>query len=65
MGLGPDDIEWFIEQETVSLSEMMLTLRSLSENVAKLASEVKTMKWLFPTLWGFGIALIAILVATK
>jgi len=49
----------------MALSEMLTTLRSLSQNVAALASEVGTLKTWLPILITVGIATIGIIVALK
>jgi len=63
--LGSEEIEFIMESEGMALSEMLTTMRSLSENVGKLASEVKMIKWLVPIIVGFGITAISIIVALK
>ncbi len=63
--LGPDDIEAVAETEGMAFSEVITTLRSVSQNVAALASEVNTLRWVIPTIVGLGIAIIAILIAFK
>lgn len=63
--LGAEEIEFIIESEGMALSEVLTTMRSLSENVGKLASEVKMIKWLVPIIVGFGITVIGIIVALK
>ena len=63
--LGAEEIEFIIESERMALSEVFTTMRSLSENVGKLASEVKSIKWLVPIIVGFGIAVISLIAALK
>ena len=70
--LGPDEIEFITESEGMALSEVLTTLRSLSENVGTLAadvtqltSEFKTFKWAIPMIVATGIAVIGIIVAIK
>ncbi|KPK91425.1 hypothetical protein AMJ80_07320, partial [bacterium SM23_31] len=63
--LGAEEIEFIIESEGMALSEVLTTMRSLSENVGKLASEVKMIKWLVPIIVGFGIAVISLIAALK
>lgn len=65
LALGPEEIEAVTETEGMALSEVISTLRSLSINVAKLASEVNTLRWTIPTIVGLGIAIIAALIAFK
>jgi len=63
--LGAEEIEFIIESERMALSEVFTTMRSLSENVGKLASEVKSIKWLISIIVGFGIAVISLIAALK
>ena len=49
----------------MAFSEVITTLRSLSQNVGALASEVNTLRWVIPTIVGVGIAAIAALIAFK
>lgn len=60
--IGPQDIEMVVETESLSYSEMLTTLSSLSQNVGKLASDVRTLKWTIPLIVIFGITVIAIIV---
>ena len=61
LDLGPEDIEAIIESEGMALSEMLTTLRSLSANVGMLTKEVRILEYAI----GFGITVIAVLVALK
>jgi len=63
--LGPEEIESITETEGMALSEVIGTLRSLSQNVGALASEVRVLKWAVPLIVTVGIAIIGILVALK
>jgi len=63
--LGPEEIEVIAEREGMALSEVMTTLQSLSKNVAALASEMSTFKWVVPLIVTIGIAVIAMIVALK
>jgi dCTP deaminase len=63
--LGPDEIEAVTEAEGMAFSEVITTLRSVSDNVGKLASEVNTLRWMIPLIVAFGIGVIAVLVAFK
>jgi dCTP deaminase len=63
--LGPEEIEAIAESEGMALSEVLTTLRSLTKNVGELTSEFKALKTWLPVMIGFGIAVIAILVAIK
>jgi len=55
--LEGEDIAYITETEAMSLSEMLVALRSLSQNVASLAGEMKFLKWVVPVMLG-AIALI-------
>jgi dCTP deaminase len=65
LALGPEEIEAIAESEGLAFSEVITTLRSLSQNVAALTNQVKTFKWMIPAILGFGIAVIASIVALK
>lgn len=58
-GLRPSDIALVAEQKGMALSEMMGMLGSLSKNVHTLATEVKSLKWIF----GLGLAALGVLIA--
>jgi hypothetical protein len=59
MELGIEEIEAITESEGMALSEMLTTMRSLSQNVGTLSSDMKAMKWVL----GIGIGFIALCVA--
>lgn len=63
--LRPEDIEFITETEGMALSEVLTTLRSLSENVGTLTSEVRTMKWIIPLIVAIGLAAISIIVGLQ
>ncbi|MGH9394332.1 MAG: hypothetical protein ACRD01_14695, partial [Terriglobales bacterium] len=63
--LGPEEIEAVTETKGMAFPEIITTLRSLSQNVASLASEVNTLRWTIPTIVGLGIAIIGVLVFFK
>jgi dCTP deaminase len=63
--LGPEEIESISENEGMAFSEVLTTLRSLSQNVAALASEVKVLKVWIPVMLTIGIAVIGIIVTLK
>lgn len=63
--LGPEEIEAITEAEGLAMSEVITTLRSLSSNVAALASEVNTMRWLIPAILVVGLAGITALLLFK
>ncbi len=63
--LGADEIEFITEHEGMALSEVITMLRSLSQNVGTLTTEVRTLKWLIPIILAVGIFVIGILVRLK
>ena len=63
--LGAEEIEAIAESEGMALSEVLTTLRTLTKNVGELTSEFRTLKTWLPVMIGFGIAVIAIIVALK
>lgn len=65
LALGPEEIESITENEGMALSEVLTTLRSLSQNVGALTSEMKTFRWLIPAMIAFGIAVVGIIVSLK
>lgn len=65
MDLGPEEIEFITETEGMALSEVLTTLRSLSQNVAMLSSEVRTLRWAIPVITALGFAITAVIVAIK
>jgi dCTP deaminase len=70
--LGPEEIEFITETDGMALSEVLTTLRSLSENVGTLSKdmgvisrEFKNLQWITPCVVSIGLAIIAIIVAFK
>ncbi len=70
--LGPEEIEFITESEGMALSEVMTTLRSLSQNVgtlatdiAQLTAEVRAFKWNVPIIIALGLGIIGAIVALK
>jgi dCTP deaminase len=61
--LGAEEIEFITEQEGLALSEMLTMLRSLSENVGNLTSQMKMLQWMIPLIVTVGIAVISIVVS--
>jgi dCTP deaminase len=64
-GLGPEEIAAITEGQGVAFSEIITTLRSLSQNVASLSSHVRIMEWSIPVVLVIGMGVIATLVAIK
>ncbi len=64
-GLGPEEIAAIAEGGGIAFSEIIMMLRSLSQNVGSLSSHVRIMEWSIPTLLVIGIGVIAVLVAIK
>jgi dCTP deaminase len=72
VSLGPDEIESITESEGMALSEMLTSLRVLTQNVGTLASDVttlttemKSLKFWVPFIVTIGFAILSILVAFK
>ncbi len=63
--LGAEEIEFITESEGMALSEVLTTLRSLSQNVAALTSQMKILQWAIPIIVGVGMAVVAAIVAIK
>ena len=77
--LGPEEIEFITESEGMALSEVLTTLRSLSQNLSTLTldvsqltiefrgikSEFRGIKWTVPLIVTIGIAVIAVIVSIK
>lgn len=61
MDLGAEEIEVITENEGMAFSEVITTLRSVSENVGKLSERVQMLMWGI----GIGVAIIAIIIAVK
>lgn len=69
---GPEEMEAVTEGTGMALSEVLTTLRSVSENVASLATsvstlggEMKTLRWMLPLIVTLGLAIIGIIVAIR
>lgn len=65
MELGAEEIEAITENEGMALSEIITTLRSLSENVGSMSQEIKNLKWTIPIIVSIGLVLIGIIVHLK
>ena len=66
--LRPEDIEMIVETESMSISEILTTLNSLSKNVGSLATDVKILTSNMKSFrWtvGIGIAVVGIIVAAS
>jgi len=63
--LRPADIAFIAEGEGLALSEVLTTLRSLSENVGVLSKDLTTLKWVIPLIVGVGMAIVGIIVGLK
>ena len=61
--LGAEEIEFIAESEGMALSEVLTTLRSLSQNVGALSTEVRSVKWSIPIILAVGLAVIGTIVA--
>jgi dCTP deaminase len=65
MELGAEEIEFITETEGMALSEMLTTLRSLTQNVGALTTQIKTLEWSIPLIVVVGITIIGIIVMFK
>jgi dCTP deaminase len=63
--LGADDIKSVTEAEGMALSEMLTTLRSLTQNVAAMAKEMRMLEIILPAVMLVGITIIGIIVGMK
>lgn len=63
--IGPEELEFIAESEGMALSDMMNTLRSLSDNVGTLTAQLKVLYWAVPLIMMFGILIISIIVGLK
>jgi dUTPase len=60
--LGPEEIEAIAETEGMAFSEVITTLRSLSQNVAVLSADFKTLKFWVPVMIAIGFGVLTIVV---
>lgn len=72
LDIGPEEIEFITESEGMALSEVLITLRSLSHNVGTLSTDVATLmtefrmyKWAIPIVVALGMASMSLIVAIK
>jgi dCTP deaminase len=65
MDLGAEEIEFITETEGMALSEVITTLRSLSDNVGSISREIKHLQWTIPIIVSIGIVVIGIIVHLK
>ena len=72
VNLGPEEIRFITESESMSLSEVLTTLRCLSDNVGELSkdllvltTEFRKYKWVVPLIVAIGITVIGIIVGLK
>ena len=57
--MGPEDIEQITDNNTFALSEVMITLQSLSKNVGELSKKIDQLfRWAAPVL----LAVVVIIV---
>jgi len=64
MELGPEDIEMIVESESMSITEVLATLNSLSLNVSSLGTDVKVLTGNMKSFqWtvGIGVAVLALI----
>lgn len=60
--LGAEEIEFITETDGMALSEVLTTLRSLSQNVGTLSDRMKYMQWIIPVMLAVGMTIIGIIV---
>ncbi len=63
--IGAEEIEFITETEGMALSEIITSMRSLSQNVGALSQDVKTLKWLIPAIVIIGITVIGVIAGIK
>lgn len=56
------EIQNIIVKRGLAFSEIIKTLESMNRSIGALSSDVRTLKWIIPTVFAAGIALIAILI---
>jgi dCTP deaminase len=64
-GIAPSDIRNLVEAQGMTFGQVITALQGLSQDVKSLSDSVKTLRWLFPVILGFGIAVIGIIVALQ
>ncbi|MDO8491692.1 MAG: hypothetical protein Q7T04_06740 [Dehalococcoidia bacterium] len=64
-GISVSDIQNLVDAQGMTFGQVITALQDLGQNVKSLSDSVKTLKWMFPVLLAFGIAVIAVLVALK
>ena len=64
-GISPSDIRNLVEAQGMTFGQVITALQGLSQDVKSLADSVKTLRWLFPVILGFGIVVIGIIVALQ
>ena len=64
-GLSPDALDHIIEGEGMAFSEVLTSLRVLTQNVSELSGQVKGLKDMVPLYVTIAIGVIAIIVAIK
>lgn len=64
-GISPSDIRNLVEAQGMTFGQVITALQGLSQDVKSLSDSVKTLRWLFPVILGFGIAVIGIIVALQ
>ena len=64
-GISSSDMQNLIEAQGMTFGQVITALQDISQDVKSLSDSVKTLRWLFPILLAFGIAVIAVIVALK
>lgn len=63
MELGPAEIEAVTEGTGMAFSEVLTTLRTLTENVGALKAEMHGLRWSIPVIVGLGITVIGVIAS--
>jgi dCTP deaminase len=62
-GISARDMQNLVEAQGMTFGQIITSLQELSQNVKSLSESVKFLKWSFPAMLTFAIAVIAILIA--
>jgi len=64
-GITNQDIQELTQTEALTLGGVVKTLGALAADMRELKGSVGRLSWIVPALVGFGIAVIAVMVAIK
>jgi len=62
-GISASDMQNLVEAQGMTFGQIITSLQELSQNVKSLSDSVKFLKWSFPAILTFAIAVIAVLIA--